>query len=173
MQKAGDVVQLVRTLPCHGRGREFESRRPRQLFQTTYKFHLKRSGSNQGPSDYRTEGRIYSLPRFRSAEWPLPACSERDFACCRRLKKLVCDAQIRVPQIVTDRELVLSHFGEDAQNRVSESMPNPITLSSPKHGLPMSPVSQINALRTEVSDTRVDGALAPEYCCCRRQSDQY
>ncbi len=25
----GDVVQLVRTLPCHGRGREFESRRPR------------------------------------------------------------------------------------------------------------------------------------------------
>jgi hypothetical protein len=31
--EAGDVVQLVRTLPCHGRGREFESRRPRQLFQ--------------------------------------------------------------------------------------------------------------------------------------------
>jgi hypothetical protein len=27
--RAGDVVQLVRTLPCHGRGREFESRRPR------------------------------------------------------------------------------------------------------------------------------------------------
>ena len=26
---AGDVVQLVRTLPCHGRGRGFESRRPR------------------------------------------------------------------------------------------------------------------------------------------------
>src|ERR1700730_4047829 len=24
-----DAVQLVRTLPCHGRGREFESRRPR------------------------------------------------------------------------------------------------------------------------------------------------
>ena len=29
----GDVVQLVRTLPCHGRGREFESRRPRHSFQ--------------------------------------------------------------------------------------------------------------------------------------------
>jgi hypothetical protein len=28
----GDVVQLVRTLPCHGRGREFESRRPRHTF---------------------------------------------------------------------------------------------------------------------------------------------
>src|SRR6185437_765256 len=30
--KCGDVVQLVRTLPCHGRGREFESRRPRHTF---------------------------------------------------------------------------------------------------------------------------------------------
>ena len=29
---SGDVVQLVRTLPCHGRGREFESRRPRHSF---------------------------------------------------------------------------------------------------------------------------------------------
>jgi hypothetical protein len=29
---SGDVVQLVRTLPCHGRGREFESRRPRHFF---------------------------------------------------------------------------------------------------------------------------------------------
>src|SRR5437868_4096439 len=29
---------------------------------------------------------------------------------------------------------------------------------------------RISALRTEVSDTRVDEALAPEYCCCRRQS---
>ena len=31
--RSGDVVQLVRTLPCHGRGRGFESRRPRQFFQ--------------------------------------------------------------------------------------------------------------------------------------------
>src|SRR5438552_15220412 len=30
---SGDVVQLVRTLPCHGRGREFESRRPRHSLQ--------------------------------------------------------------------------------------------------------------------------------------------
>jgi hypothetical protein len=33
---SGDVVQLVRTLPCHGRGREFESRRPRHSFQKSY-----------------------------------------------------------------------------------------------------------------------------------------
>jgi hypothetical protein len=32
-KQSGDVVQLVRTLPCHGRGRGFESRRPRQFFQ--------------------------------------------------------------------------------------------------------------------------------------------
>src|SRR6266700_8362006 len=31
--ESGDVVQLVRTLPCHGRGRGFESRRPRHSFQ--------------------------------------------------------------------------------------------------------------------------------------------
>ena len=31
-KQAGDVVQLVRTLPCHGRGRGFESRRPRHSF---------------------------------------------------------------------------------------------------------------------------------------------
>ncbi len=32
---SGDVVQLVRTLPCHGRGRGFESRRPRHSFQSS------------------------------------------------------------------------------------------------------------------------------------------
>jgi hypothetical protein len=31
--RPGDVVQLVRTLPCHGRGRGFESRRPRHSFK--------------------------------------------------------------------------------------------------------------------------------------------
>ena len=29
----GDVAQLVRALPCHGRGRGFEPRRPRHTFQ--------------------------------------------------------------------------------------------------------------------------------------------
>ena len=32
----GDVAQLVRALPCHGRGRGFEPRRPRHTFQRTY-----------------------------------------------------------------------------------------------------------------------------------------
>src|ERR1700676_654833 len=32
---SGDVVQLVRTLPCHGQSREFESRRPRHFFSMT------------------------------------------------------------------------------------------------------------------------------------------
>ena len=30
---SGDVAQLVRALPCHGRGRGFEPRRPRHSFQ--------------------------------------------------------------------------------------------------------------------------------------------
>ncbi len=33
---SGDVAQLVRALPCHGRGRGFEPRRPRHTFQRTY-----------------------------------------------------------------------------------------------------------------------------------------
>jgi hypothetical protein len=41
----------------------------------------------------------------------------------RRLKILVGDTQIRVPQVVADRELVLAHFGEHGSNRVSEGMP--------------------------------------------------
>ena len=32
--RLGDVVQLVRTLPCHGRGRGFEFRRPRHSFES-------------------------------------------------------------------------------------------------------------------------------------------
>src|SRR5579862_1021160 len=31
-KRRGDVVQLVRMLPCHGRGRGFEPRRPRHRF---------------------------------------------------------------------------------------------------------------------------------------------
>jgi hypothetical protein len=36
MNQSGDVAQLVRALPCHGRGRGFEPRRPRHSFQKTY-----------------------------------------------------------------------------------------------------------------------------------------
>src|ERR1700730_6569368 len=34
----GDVAQLVRALPCHGRGRGFEPRRPRHKPQETKRF---------------------------------------------------------------------------------------------------------------------------------------
>src|ERR1035437_10035393 len=43
---SGDVVQLVRTLPCHGRGREFESRRRRHSFQALARNWRFRSWSN-------------------------------------------------------------------------------------------------------------------------------
>ena len=35
-KRKGDVAQLVRALPCHGRGRGFEPRRPRHTSQITY-----------------------------------------------------------------------------------------------------------------------------------------
>ena len=36
VETLGDVAQLVRALPCHGRGRGFEPRRPRHTFQRSY-----------------------------------------------------------------------------------------------------------------------------------------
>src|SRR5260370_40910400 len=44
---SGDVVQLVRTLPCHGRGREFESRRPRHSFQALAESMAFRCGNKE------------------------------------------------------------------------------------------------------------------------------
>src|SRR5713226_652315 len=44
---SGDVVQLVRTLPCHGRGREFESRRPRHSFQALAESMAFRGGNKK------------------------------------------------------------------------------------------------------------------------------
>ena len=44
----GDVVQLVRTLPCHGRGRGFESRRPRHSFSRTYRKHSNFAWAQKG-----------------------------------------------------------------------------------------------------------------------------
>ena len=54
----GDVAQLVRALPCHGRGRGFEPRRPRHTFQMTYgeygpKVTMK-SGHNKGTINFLT-----------------------------------------------------------------------------------------------------------------------
>jgi hypothetical protein len=44
----GDVAQLVRALPCHGRGRGFEPRRPRHTFQMTYGMIWRRKISDFG-----------------------------------------------------------------------------------------------------------------------------
>ena len=46
--RSGDVVQLVRTLPCHGRGRGFESRRPRHSFQALATLASGKSGDVRG-----------------------------------------------------------------------------------------------------------------------------
>jgi hypothetical protein len=85
---SGDVVQLVRTLPCHGRGREFESRRPRHFFQALTRNWQKRSWSilfqieKNGPEKrlaFRTSWsnfgpRIKQLPTSCPAP-SLPPCS--------------------------------------------------------------------------------------------------
>jgi hypothetical protein len=47
---AGDVAQLVRALPCHGRGRGFEPRRPRHTFQMIY---LELAETKEGAKGHR------------------------------------------------------------------------------------------------------------------------
>ena len=42
--RGGDVAQLVRALPCHGRGRGFEPRRPRHSPDAAW-----HSGKNTSP----------------------------------------------------------------------------------------------------------------------------
>ena len=65
-QICGDVVQLVRTLPCHGRGREFESRRPRHSFQGV-------AGRDTGNSNPRLNPTSVSPPNSRA----VPAVPDR------------------------------------------------------------------------------------------------
>ena len=57
-KERGDVAQLVRALPCHGRGRGFEPRRPRHTFQKTYGTYgpivTMKSGHNKGTLSFLT-----------------------------------------------------------------------------------------------------------------------
>src|ERR1700675_1099480 len=70
---SGDVVQLVRTLPCHGRGREFESRRPRHFFLISNP----QSSVHHRPCTSRVESLSSCAYRSRVVEFS-PANSERD-----------------------------------------------------------------------------------------------
>jgi hypothetical protein len=63
---SGDVVQLVRTLPCHGRGRGFESRRPRQFFQA-----LARNWQFASWSDLVQLGQCFSLVEYHPNQFAL------------------------------------------------------------------------------------------------------
>ena len=71
MHIRGDVVQLVRTLPCHGRGRGFESRRPRHIFRYS-EFHL---NSSSPPSSWASPlfARFALLPFY----WRLNSAAAR------------------------------------------------------------------------------------------------
>ena len=57
--KLGDVAQLVRALPCHGRGRGFEPRRPRHS--------LPENGERMAPAMRWRDGRVAEGARLESA----------------------------------------------------------------------------------------------------------
>jgi hypothetical protein len=60
------LKNLVR-LPCHGRGRGFESRRPRQLFSGSY-----------SPGAFQIMGILGAHDRWRTAAHPRESCRDRD-----------------------------------------------------------------------------------------------
>jgi len=94
-------ISYISLLPCHGRGRGFESRRPRHSFQNTWKrLVLKTSTHN---STHKASARLHSppqrsgihlaLPEFRHC---LPACRDpklsgfsRDAGCLGRSSVLL------------------------------------------------------------------------------------
>src|SRR5215469_15685572 len=88
----GVVVQLVRTLPCHGRGRGFESRRPRHSFEWLTDLPPSRSGDIRG----RLQQTATSLPAnslptylhwisFGAGNKPVGRIASTNLSCARRL----------------------------------------------------------------------------------------
>ena len=87
---SGDVVQLVRTLPCHGRGRGFESRRPRHSFQALALVLTKPSRAQKGTFSCPFLCPFSPVP-VSPRPFPYPATSPDDdcdvpFASCENTK---------------------------------------------------------------------------------------
>ena len=136
-ERNGDVVQLVRTLPCHGRGRGFESRRPRHSFEWFTKDPENRSGSNSishlpirclDPSEETnlsaSGSRLICFPRARPPRQNgIHELSLREaFAFCRCLEILVGYVQIAVTQVIADHQLVFAHLCQHGSHRVPKGV---------------------------------------------------
>ena len=104
-KESGDVAQLVRALPCHGRGRGFEPRRPRHTFQKTYGIYgtlvTSKSGSDKGP--LRSDAsflRVHLTRVLTHARnhhpYNLALCGALIGAHCLRVD-IQCDPAVRVP----------------------------------------------------------------------------
>src|SRR5665213_251761 len=83
----GGVAQLVRALPCHGRGRGFESRRSRHSFPTALiqKAYFAQLRSATKRCDKTSDSRDVSapLPTGRACAWNLPPISAASPPGCR------------------------------------------------------------------------------------------
>ena len=125
---SGDVVQLVRTLPCHGRGREFESRRPRHSFQAL----TGRAPFSRGHKKAQNRYREWILSKQSLRFLRFFSEQERDhcllriafFRCDRLRVSVECHANCRVAQqLLHDLQL---RAGRSKQRRISvtKSMPS-------------------------------------------------
>ncbi len=72
----GDVVQLARTLPCHGRGRGFESRRPRHNSDYGYSYAFLQTQQDTTKLTTRVESMIcdFFVEKLSNACLSRPRC---------------------------------------------------------------------------------------------------